>query len=64
MEITFTLSGWSIILGFLIGAALLSFSLWLFERQENLDDRFHVGFSEGFDKGMEYKEIKEKEQLK
>lgn len=55
-NITITLSFGSMILGFIVGIAVISFALWLSERDINRDNQFHVGFSKGWDRGREYAE--------
>ena len=53
MEITFTLSVGSVILGFLLGFGVCMLAFWLAERDLNRDDRWHVGFSQGWHSGWD-----------
>ena len=54
--VTITLSIGSLIIGFFVGVAIMCFALWLAERDTNKNNQFHVGFSEGWDRGRKYAE--------
>lgn len=56
MEIHFTLSVGSLVLGFLIGITFAFFVAWIVEKEIDKDNKWHVGFSQGWDRGCEYGE--------
>ena len=52
--ITFTISIGSIVIGLLLGRAISFLVFWLIDAEMAKDDRWNVGFSQGWNKGCEY----------
>ena len=63
-NITIAFSFGSMIFGFILGVAVMSLALWLSERDINKDNRFHVGFSAGWDSGKKYAEEFERKYIR
>lgn len=52
--ITFTISIGSVVIGFLLGMAISFLVVWLSEAEMAKDDRWDVGFSQGWNEGCKY----------
>ena len=54
--ITFTISVGSIVIGLALGMAISFFVTWLIDAQMAKDDKWDIGFSQGWKTGCEYGE--------
>ena len=52
--ITFTISIGSVVIGIALGMAISFLVFWLVDAQMAKDDRWNIGFSQGWNRGCEY----------